>query len=152
MNEKHWLSIAIEELLVSLGEIRRRQPVAGRFRAHGRQRREEVVWRMRGMEKVRLAVRSDTIDIFRVPVIRWMKRGAAAPAPPASRASAARAAANSFFFCASTFGYARSSCSTASTIAAATTSRVNHLLLAGTTNHGACVDAVARIASSNARM
>src|SRR5205823_1335961 len=37
-------------------------------------------------------------------------------------------------------------------IAAATTSRVNHLLSAGTTNHGACFDAVAPIASSNASM
>ena len=35
-------------------------------------------------------------------------------------------------------------------IAAATTRRVNHLLSAGTTNQGACFDAVARIASSNA--
>ncbi len=38
------------------------------------------------------------------------------------------------------------------TIAATTTSRVNHLLSAGTTNQGACFDAVARIASSNAFM
>ncbi len=79
------------------------------------------------------------------------------PPPPEDyryrwRASAARAAANSFFFSASTFGYVRSSFSTASTIAAATTSRVNHLLSAGTTYHGACFDAVARIASSNACM
>src|SRR5215831_792000 len=66
--------------------------------------------------------------------------------------SAARTLANSFLFSASTFGNVRSSCSTASTIAAATTRRVNHLLSAGTTNHGACVDAEARIASSYARM
>src|SRR5262249_44666191 len=69
-----------------------------------------------------------------------------------SPASAARIVASSSFFLASTFGYVRSSCSTASTIAAATTSRVNHLSSAGTTNQGACCDAVARIASSYARM
>src|SRR5215510_1105724 len=69
-----------------------------------------------------------------------------------SRASAARAATNSFFVFASIFGYVRSSPSTACTIAAATTSRVNHLLSAGTTYHGAWFDAVARIASSKARM
>ena len=34
----------------------------------------------------------------------------------------------------------------------ATMSLVNHLLSAGTTNHGACFDAEARIASSNACM
>src|SRR5580704_1938679 len=67
-------------------------------------------------------------------------------------ASSARAAANSFFFSASTFGYVRLSSSTASPIAAATTRRVNHLLSAGTTYHGACLAAVARIASSNACM
>ncbi len=59
-----------------------------------------------------------------------------------SRESATRAAASCFFFAASTFGYARLRVSMASTIAAATTSRVNHLLSAGTTNHGACFDAV----------
>src|SRR5215831_397205 len=69
-----------------------------------------------------------------------------------SEVSAARTAASSFFFSAAGFGYVRSSCSTASTIAAATTSRVNHLLSAGTTNQGACLDAVAPIASSYARM
>ena len=69
-----------------------------------------------------------------------------------SPTSSARAAANSFIFSAPTFGYARSSCSTTSTIAAATTSRVNHLLSAGTTYHGACSDAVARMASWNACM
>src|SRR5262249_42269924 len=67
-----------------------------------------------------------------------------------SLASAARSVASSFFFSVSTFGYVRSSCSTASTIEAATTSRVNHLLSAGTTNQGAWFDAVARIVSSNA--
>src|SRR5712692_3456587 len=64
-----------------------------------------------------------------------------------SLASAVRAASSSFFLFASIVGYARSSCSTASTIAAATKSRVNNLLSAGTTYHGACFDAVARIAS-----
>ena len=54
-----------------------------------------------------------------------------------SAASSARAAASSFFFSAPTLGYWRSRFSTASTIAAATTSRVNHLLSAGTTNQGA---------------
>src|SRR5215469_6845559 len=75
-----------------------------------------------------------------------------AEVPYFSRVSAARIDASSFFFAASTFGYVRSSCSTASTIAAATARRVNHLLSAGTTNQGACFDAVARIASSNARI
>ena len=45
-------------------------------------------------------------------------------------------------------GRVRSSASSASIIAATTISRVNHLLSAGTTNHGACGAAVAAIASS----
>jgi hypothetical protein len=57
-----------------------------------------------------------------------------------SLASAARAAASSFFFSTSTSGKVRSKVSTVITIAAATTSLVNHLLSAGTTNHGACFE------------
>ena len=56
--------------------------------------------------------------------------------------SASRIASNSFFFALSTSGNARSNSSSASTIADATTSRVNHLLSAGTTYHGACLVAV----------
>src|SRR5450432_215703 len=58
------------------------------------------------------------------------------------------AAANSFFFAASTSGYARSSDSSASITTADTTIRVNHLLSAGTTYHGACLLAVPPIISS----
>src|SRR5579862_2415424 len=60
------------------------------------------------------------------------------------------AACNSLCFFSSTFGYARSKDSSASTITVETTSRVNHLLSAGTTYHGACLVAVFRIMSSNA--
>src|SRR5262245_13343219 len=74
------------------------------------------------------------------------------PSRYVSLASAARAATNSSFCFASIFGYVRSSSSIACTIAAPTTSRVNHLLSAGTTYQGACFDAVARIASSKACM
>ena len=69
-----------------------------------------------------------------------------------SLASAARAAASSFFVASSIFGNERFSSSTAVTMAAATKSRVNHLLSAGTMYQGACFEAVARIASSNASM
>jgi len=48
----------------------------------------------------------------------------------------------------STWGYARSREASGSTIAAATTTQVNHLLLAGTTYHGLCFVAVFRIMSS----
>jgi len=48
------------------------------------------------------------------------------------------AADNSLSFDSSTSGYARSSEARASMTAAATTTRVNHLLSAGTTYHGAC--------------
>jgi hypothetical protein len=59
-----------------------------------------------------------------------------------SLSSASRATLSSFFCSASIFGYFKSSSATVSTTAAATTSRVNHLLSAGTTNHGARFDAV----------
>src|SRR5262249_51168916 len=72
--------------------------------------------------------------------------------PPRYRASVARRVCSSFSLAALTFGYVRLSVSTATTTAAATTRRVNHLLSAGTTNQGAFFEAVARIASSYARM
>src|SRR6266481_972875 len=57
------------------------------------------------------------------------------------------AAANSFRRAASIFGKWRSRDQRASTMAAATTTRVNHLLSAGTTYHGARLVAVWRIVS-----
>src|SRR5580765_8678331 len=60
------------------------------------------------------------------------------------------AACNSFLFSSDTFGYARSSDSNVSTTTVEITSRVNHLLSAGTTYHGACSVAVLRIISSYA--
>src|SRR5260370_11864743 len=48
----------------------------------------------------------------------------------------------------STWGYARSREASVSTTAAATTTRVNHLLSAGTTYHGLCFVAVFLILSS----
>ena len=53
-----------------------------------------------------------------------------------------RTLASSFFFALSTSGKAKSSWSNASMIAEATIKRVNHLLSAGTTYHGACFVAV----------
>src|SRR6185503_12484174 len=69
-----------------------------------------------------------------------------------ARRSARRAAASSLRLALSTFGYFRSSPAIVSMIAAATITRVYHLLSAGTTYHGASLVAVARIASSYARM
>src|SRR5580700_3889945 len=60
------------------------------------------------------------------------------------------AASSSFFFASSTLGYARSSDSSVSTSTADTTSRVNHLLSAGTPYHGASSLAVFAIISSYA--
>src|SRR4030095_150131 len=62
------------------------------------------------------------------------------------------AAARSFSLASLTVGYARSSEDSASITAAATTTRVNHLLSAGTTYHGARLVAVFRIVSSYASM
>src|SRR5262245_3018859 len=75
----------------------------------------------------------------------------AAIAHPA-RTSTRLAARSSVRFALPTFGYSRSSESSASMMAAATTTRVNHLLSAGTTYQGASSVAVSRIASSYARM
>src|SRR6202521_1616331 len=58
------------------------------------------------------------------------------------------AASSSLRFSSSSLGYARSSDSSVSTSTVDTTSRVNHLLSAGTTYHGACSVAVLPIISS----
>src|SRR5512141_165945 len=62
------------------------------------------------------------------------------------------AAASSFNLVSLTFGYFRSRSASASMTAAATATRVNHLLSAGTTYHGAALVAVLRIMSSYASM
>src|SRR5262249_20498031 len=66
--------------------------------------------------------------------------------------SIARATASSLRCALVNLGYARSRLLSASTTAAATTSRVNHLWSAGTTYHGACGVAVCWIMSSYACM
>src|ERR1700704_2418083 len=67
-----------------------------------------------------------------------------------SATSCFRAASSSAFCAGSIFGYESFSALSASTTAAATTSRVNHLLSAGTTYQGACGLAVFWIMSSYA--
>src|SRR5215467_15175779 len=62
------------------------------------------------------------------------------------------ATASSFNLRSSAFRYLRSRESSATTTAAATTARANHLLSAGTTYHGAAFVAVFRIISSYASM
>src|SRR5262245_26781022 len=62
------------------------------------------------------------------------------------------ALASSFNLRSSAFGYLRSRESSAAMTAAATTTRANHLLSAGTTYHGAAFVAVFRIMSSYASM
>ena len=79
-----------------------------------------------------------------------MSGGKSSSVSPLRRYSASsfnRAACNAACSSALVWGIFKSSPSSASIIAATTTSRVNHLLSAGTTNHGACGVAVAAIAS-----
>ena len=73
---------------------------------------------------------------------------AAAPRLAYDRRSSRRAFTNFVFVASSTLGYCKPSDQSVSITAAATTRRVNHLLSAGTTYHGAWSAAVLRIASS----
>src|SRR4030095_23724 len=75
-----------------------------------------------------------------------------APGRYFSAISSRRAVASSARVAGATFGYSSLSDAIASMTALATTMRVNHLLSAGTTCHGACSVAVCRIMSSNAAL